>query len=446
MAAVNPVKIVDQDVTNRALAINEDGSIGTRVTDGAESLAINPDGSINTVGSATQAALTKIAAENLDAAFRQRVSQVITLGDYKVPYDPQPLLWDSAGTGSVTHSPADAWYDLSVTAGQYAILQTTQFHPYASGKSQFAEWTFVDLAPVVGVVKRCGYFSTSVVAPYTADRDGIFLETTETEVKFVVERDGVVTYEMAQAGWDDPLDGSGASGKTVNWSNFIPVFIDFLWLGGTRVRLWAIIDGEAYIVHTYAHSNNEPFTMIHSPSQPIRYEVRSTSGTASLKAVCSQVSTEGALSSVGLIRSFNMGVIPCNANAVGTRYATVGIKLKDTHRGAAVDVVGLSIFTSTNTDFVWELWLNPDVAGTFNYNPVSDAMEAAQGDTANVVTNGYLISSGYGADRTNLAQVVESAKRLGSKIDGTMDRLVLSINPLGTNADAYASLTWRELT
>lgn len=427
MSASNPVRIVDGVIGNRALMVNEDGTI-------------------NTISAATST--VQLAPSNLDASFRARVSQVITLGDYKVPYDAQPLLWDTAGTGTVAHSATDAWYELSVTAGQYAILQSTQFHPYASGKSHLPEWTFVDLSPVVGLVKRCGYFSSSVVAPYTADLDGMYLETDDTTVHFVVNRLGTETANIAQTNWDDPLDGTGASGKTVNWANFIPVFMDFLWLGGTRVRLWVIIDGEAVLAHTYEHSNNEAFTMIQAPSQPIRYEIRSTTGVGSFKSVCAQVSTEGALSNVGVIRSVNMGATPCNANALATKYACLGIRLKDTHRGAGVDILDINMFSPTNTNFLWELWLNPDVAGGFDatYTAVSDAIESAQGDTANVVTNGSLVASGYGEARATIDSFVESAKRLGSKIDGTMDTLVLSVEPLATNADVLASMTWRELT
>jgi hypothetical protein len=39
---------------------------------------------------------------------------------------------------------------------------------------------------------------------------------------------------------------------------------------------------------------------------------------------------------------------------------------------------------------------------------------------------------------------LETARRLGAAIDGTVDELVLAVMPLSNNADIEACLSWRE--
>ncbi|MCA9329330.1 hypothetical protein KDA11_01685, partial [Candidatus Saccharibacteria bacterium] len=386
-----------------------------------------------------------ISMLNEDASGRVRVSNLITLGDYKSVDNDPTLYYDIKGTGSYSHSTTEACTTLTVTAGQWLVMQTYQFHNYASGKSHLPELTFINLAPTAGVVKTVGYFSSAITTPFNTAYDGIYLQTNDTAVNFVVNRNGTPTITVPQSAWDDPLDGTGASGKTVNWANFLPVFFDFLWLGGTRVRLWVLIDGEPILAHTYKHANNAAFTMIRQPSQPIRFEIRSTTGVGSLKAVCAAVSTEGALSPVGNIRSANNGTAQCDADVAGTQYAVLGIKLKQANRYDSIDIVDINILSATNDKFLWELILNPTVANTFTYNDITgSSLQYALGDTPNTVSGGYVIQSGYGTGGSSITLATENARHLGSTLDGVMDTLVLCVMPFSNNMDVYGSLIWRE--
>lgn len=68
--------------------------------------------------------------------------------------------------------------------------------------------------------------------------------------------------------------------------------------------------------------------------------------------------------------------------------------------------------------------------------------------------NGYDIAGGFiesgGAQSGNSGsggRGIENAVLLGSKIDGTMDTIVLCARPIGgsSNVDIEASINWREL-
>jgi hypothetical protein len=165
--------------------------------------------------------------------------------------------------------------------------------------------------------------------------------------------------------------------------------------------------------------------------------------------ICSSVSTEGDIDPVGKVISANIDDDHVNANSVGTRYAVLGLRLKSANLATLVDVLGTSTLAATADDWLWEIRVNPTVAGTFTYNGITDsAIEYAKGATANTVTGGTLLASGYGAGTNNggaLQSGIENALRIGSAIDGTVDEIVLSVMPLSANLDIYGTLTWREL-
>ena len=66
-------------------------------------------------------------------------------------------------------------------------------------------------------------------------------------------------------------------------------------------------------------------TFITSPNQPIRYELRSTTGVGSFRYICSQVATEGSFTESGkTLTVYNSTSI--SSNTIGTVYALTGLK------------------------------------------------------------------------------------------------------------------------
>lgn len=87
------------------------------------------------------------------------------------------------------------------------------------------------------------------------------------------------------------------------------------------------------LAHTVNYAGTATDTFILSPNQPIRYEIRSTTGTGSFRYICSQVSTEGsAITESGYnnsVISLSTAGIPANTVAtIGTRYPLKSYKKK----------------------------------------------------------------------------------------------------------------------
>jgi hypothetical protein len=197
-----------------------------------------------------------------------------------------------------------------------------------------------------------------------------------------------------------------------------------------------------------------------SPNQPLRWEIRqSGAGSGSFEMICGTVGTEGSLTRLGKTFSLNTGGDGnhVNANSLSTKYAMFGIRLKAAQVTARIDIGKLEFFAKTDTSFLWELWWNPTVAGTFTYvDRTNSAVQTVLGSTAdpsiNIVTGGTLIDSGYvlglrtGSARGGAGSAqIENNLHLGSAIDGTLDEIILSVEPIAINADLFGSMGWDEI-
>lgn len=389
---------------------------------------------------------------NIDAFGRARVSQVTTQFDAKQLHDNLPLFIDeeTIGTGAAAHSTTEARSQLTTAATSDAvILQTKQRFNYQSGKSQLIFMTFNNFQAETNITKRIGYFSSSTTTPFTADLDGLFLES-DGNVSINIYKTGTLTEQTDQSSWNiDPLDGTGESGITVDWQDNQILIIDFEWLGVGRVRWGLVVDGLIYYFHESKFANTTQGVYMSSPNQPLRWELRqSGAGSGTFNVICSSVNSEGSLNKLGKILSDNLGTTHVNANSTSTKYALLGIRLQTAKVDTLVDLINYSILATTSDNQLIEVWLNPTVAGTFTYNSVTNSsVQVAKGASGgtNTVTGGTLLYSRYITAQDATPVNLENAIRLGMAIDGTLDEIVITCNPLTSNSDVLASIDWREL-
>lgn len=384
---------------------------------------------------------------NFDAGARLRVSQLTTQGDYKQLHDKAPLYFDEEtnGTATSTYSAAESGVVMSVAAdGDFVVRQTFQRHNYFAGKSHLVECTFTDFGKQAGVTKRLGYYSASTTTPFAADIDGISLYNDGSDVYFCIHRNGVEKLMVKQENWNtDTLNARrDSSGVTMDWDKFNIFICDFLYLGGTAVRLGFIINGGIYWCHVFVHANNFDTPIFKSPNQPIRYEIRSTGGAGEFNHVCAQVSSEGSFSEVGIPTAIDMRHTTITAATAGTYYALVGARLKAAYLDVLIDLAEVLVLgLSANDYYHWELRINPTVAGTFTYSDITNSalQQAIATDATNTVTDGKVIASGKAASQAAANQTKKSSLRIGSAIDGTADTLVLCITPIAGNSNVVCS-------
>lgn len=380
---------------------------------------------------------------NVDSGARLRVSSITTLGDYKTLNSNEPLLLENTGTGTGTW--ALNKYDMAVTSGQYLIRRSYIYHHYFSGKSQLIECTFDNFQSEANVVKRVGYFSSNAVAPYDTNKDGFWLENTGTTIDLVVSRAGTETLRKNITAWD-----GYAKLATYDWSKFTVIVFDFLWLGGAILRLFVKTDTGFVLAHTFNYSGTATNTFTLSPNQPLRYEIRSSTGTGSLRYICAQVATEGSINESGKQRSIDTGSTAVVYAAIGTTYPVKAIRKKAAFRDSSIKITGSQLFVSSNSDIaLMTVELNPAFSAALTYADVANsaAQEANGNGTITVSARGTILFSKYITQNSVFdSRVFEEdfLTWLSVKINDTSNVIAICITPLTTTITGHGAIIYKD--
>lgn len=379
---------------------------------------------------------------SLDAFQRLRISQPSTLFDSKQIYDSQPLYWTTSvsGTGSITYQPQRSSSSLAVVNnGDIVIRQTKRYFSYQPGKSFLVLATFVFTSGAQSnVTKRLGYFDLS---------NGIYLELNDSNLSLVIRSDvsgSVSNNSIPRASWDDPLNGTGPSKKTLALDKSQIFFCDFEWLGVGSVRVGLIIDGQFVVAHTFKNANNASSVYMRTPNLPVRYECISTGGAGSLESICSSIISEGGLELIGTQRSVVNGGASIPA---GATQQLLAIRNKDNeYLHTPIFPRKSSVSCSSTGSGIWRLHINPTVTGTFT--PISVPNSAIEYDTSRtaITASGVEIAAGsFSGSTSQIEDIIREQLTLGVSLTNVRDELVLSVtNTNNTPETYYGSLSWNE--
>lgn len=305
------------------------------------------------------------------------------------------------------------------------------------------------------IITQIGYFD---------DNNGIFFSLEEGTLKAVLRSNvsgSPVDTKVDQVDWNtNTMTNSGGvnpSGIELDFTKVQIFWFDFEWLGSGIVRCGVIIGGDFYITHQFFNANNLTNVYMGTPNLPLRYSIEST-GTSniltSMQHICSMVSSEGGLQSLGIIREIDTGITNVAAATGGTSYALIGIRLNSSYLDSSVDILNAEVLMTSAGVFHWELLLNPTIAaGTPSWVPEANgALDAFIGDGTITVTGGTVIGGGYGSSTGSGGNAaggsgvrIDNSIRLGSLIDGTQDIIVLAVTAQADTETFLGSLTTREL-
>ncbi len=371
---------------------------------------------------------------SLDASARVRTSQFITLGEYKEVLYKQPLLYTGAGTGSYPGSGSPVEQQLMhVEAGQWLVNQTKLHHPYFSGKSQVAEITCDTFAPQNNVTKRYGYFDCLTdVTPFSANLDGMWLESSNGTIKFCIYNNGNVVYESNINQWL-----GYESLATYDWNKFTTIVMDFLWLGGAAARLFIKTENGFVLADQYTHAGAASGVMFQTPAKPLRAEIYSQGGVGDFRPICGQVASEGSLNEMGYNRMVNSDIQSISYSPPFVKRPLIAVRKSINYNNIPLRVNDLFLFSQTQDDKVyWTLEINPGLSGTeLNWQNLSNsAIQYALGtDSDGVSANGTIIACGVlGYNQVIPTGVLKDSQLswICSAIDGTSDVFVLTVTPL----------------
>lgn len=392
-----------------------------------------------------------IGGTNTDAFGRIRVSQPYTLFDSQNRYT-QDTQYDTAltGTGTTTYQVNQSAVDMTVTAGGVGsvVRQTFRSFPYQPGKGLLLLATFcMDGSDSLNLTQRVGYFN---------EANGTFFQRIDGTNSFVLRSSVTGTVSDArtvnQSAWNgDKLDGTGASGYTLDSAKSQILWMDFEWLGVGSVRCGFIIDGQYIVCHTFTNANEITSTYMTTAILPVRYEITSTSAVAAtLKQICSSVMSEGGYDA----QSGNYSACRTTAKTgISTTFIPlVSIRLATGRSGAVVLVTQGNALPTVTQNYEVVIFKNATLTGPSWATSVSTNVDFDQTATAvtggTIVVQDYVTSTSQGRSASNVVSGYNWDLQLGSTIAGVSDIYTLAIRTLDPTptGDAWGALSFFDLT
>jgi len=380
--------------------------------------------------------------------------------------------WDSRITGTGTITNADSGNGsaklLTLPSGSVGTdavtTQTKQYFQYRAGQSVLVALTFCLDTPDANAEQRVGLFDDADGLFFQVDGDG----TARFRVRSSVAGFVVNTDDVAQASWsDDPMDGTGPSGVTLDFTKAQILVIDYQYLGVGTCRFGWSVDGVLIWAHRAHHSNVLTGVYMRSGSLPVRYEVEATGITGAnvvVKQICSEVAREGSTVDTGVD-----GHVYNNTSvslATGTTWtALLGVRLKAGNIRALLRDFLVSVQNFSGTSYAeWQLVLNPTLtAGTPWAAPLEAQVNADYsvaewfdgGGTAASATittpqaaTGVRLAHGYsaGGQRGGGAVLRPTGLTLPAvaSIAGVPDEVILLARSISGGATVRAGLGWVE--
>lgn len=319
---------------------------------------------------------------SIDAFGRLRTSSPLTLFDSFHRFVDNGKISSAVSTSGATMShnanASTIECTLDTSSGAYVKRESSRVFSYQPGKSLLILESFALAATKQNLRQRYGYFNAL---------NGIFLEQTQPsstpEIGFVrrSSSSGVtVDTKVLQSSWNgDKLDGTGASGKTLDLSCAQIMFIDIEWLGVGSVRCGFIIDGQFIIAHTFHHANYVHSTYMTTACLPIRAEIENTGVTASsstMSIICASVQSEGGYELRGRPRSVGQAVnTAVTLSTATTYYPVISIRLRSDRQDAIVIPVNFDLIGLDASTYKWKVISGATISGGSWITPADSSIE-----------------------------------------------------------------------
>jgi hypothetical protein len=398
-----------------------------------------------------------IGGTNTDAFGRLRVSQPYTLFDSQQRYAADNQFDTSTVNGaSTTFLSNESTVQMSVaaTTNSQAVRQTFRSMSYQPGKGLLVLATFAMNTPTANIRQRVGYFNT---------QNGVFFEANGTTLSMVMRSDSLPTpgtpsdvRSIPQSAWNgDKLDGTGASGYTLDPSKTQIFWCDFEWLGVGSVRTGFVINGQYIVCHTFNNANDIGSVYMTTAILPVRYEITNLSNavTASMKQICSTVISEGGYEQYSPSHLARRTTKLSNIQL--TFKPVVSIRLASTALGAVVLPGRMQLLPITSQNYEVALFFNATLTGA-SWSAVPSDANVEMDTSATAVTGGtlvqtdYVSSSGSGGTQPLVDPAGYNwALQLGVSLAGASDVLTLAIRTVDSATpagDCYGTIAFWDLT
>lgn len=412
--------------------------------------------------------MTEISNHSIDAFGRLRISQSLDLFDSKLISSRNAEQFNevTAGAGAIAYSYQTASVNLSISqANNDRSMRESRYLYYVPGKGQ------------------------KIVAT------GVLAENSDDDI-YVVTRTSTsgsaIDTKVIRSDWIDPLDGTGASGITIDFTKAGIFGIDFQWLGVGKVR-FAIVNsaGGESLVYEDENSFLNDNVYMRTASLPIRYEIISdgsyiyrrigyfsdndgvffesrtvaTTGTYNLKEICCSVSSDGGVKPIAIVYHVNTRGQQATASNAGVN--VIAVKLLDTYKSndnrKTANLLS-SVFFAEDQNTIFEVYKVTewtDNGSTWTNVNTESACEYAAGSNINItITTSHMIAcnvvaanaSGSKADSGSVGtdapfDLIDENRIIKQNYDSTGSELFLIrayTIATGVTTNVGSAMTWLE--
>ena len=397
--------------------------------------------------------LVNFGGNTLDAFGRLRVSNPLTIFDSKNIMSKNNLFDESlTGGGTVSYTANKSTVNLNVTqaSGDKTIRQSKRVMSYQPGKSLLIFNTFVMNTLTANLKQKVGFFDAN---------NGIFFYADGTTLKIVrrtYTSGSAVDTEISQSSWNgDKLDGTGASGFTLDPTKSNILFIDVEWLGVGSVRVGFVINGQLITAHTFNNANSLTTVYMQTANLPIRYEIEAaaalSSGTYTLQQICSSCISEGGYSPSGVKQMVGTTAIAGSRLPTADTFYSIGtIRIRSGRPYAVIIPAGYVVAGLETTDFQVGLFRGVTLSsGSFSYTSYSDNVEYDLTVRELTATGTQLSSnfiSGKDSPVATFGDEIPFDYQIGQTIGGTSEVITLAAKATSNNDDLAFTLEWYDLT
>jgi hypothetical protein len=351
-----------------------------------------------------------------------------------------------ANGGTVTHSNAMAVVGTSTTTSSTALLQSVHAARYRAGLGGAVRMTTLFSTGVAGTYQLIGVmdetgstaeFKNGIAIGYDGASFGLYRFINDTESN------------APMSTWDDPLDGTGDSGMTIDTAKLNNWIISFE--GAIRLYVEDDDTGAYLLVHTlnYANTETTPVTYIPNYKLTIWCNNGATTSDIVLKSSSMAYLIEGVNQFFDVQQPLFSSGRQTIAATGGAEGAIFTIKVKSTYNSITnfIDAL-LSMLTasveasSTNNIANVRLVVNATLGGTPSYSDINTSDSIMSIDTAGTtVTGGLDLGSFPLAGKNDKINIKLQDLQIFLQPSDTLTVAVESAN----NADVYATILWKEL-
>jgi hypothetical protein len=295
------------------------------------------------------------------------------------------------GGGTITQADGKAVVSTSTTTGSTACLQSKRHARYKSGMGGVFRFTLLSSTPAADTEMLAGLADeTGSSSPF---KNGYMVGSVGVSFGFYRFANDATTYEA----FDDPLDGSGRSGVTIDHSKLNVFQIQFKYLGAGAIRVWMEdpTSGDWLLVHTSSYANANTAPSVHNPNfYGTLWTANTTTTDVSVECASFSYFIEGRTKFTELHQPVQSSdTIP--ATAITAETAIFTIRVRDTYHSKSnfIEACALSLGASYEANQASNLAsvrlvLNATIGGTPSYSDINTSDSVLEIDTAGTTVTG----------------------------------------------------------